>query len=52
MAARTAKPKPDETETVIEKVGDICRACWPNGWPPGLRPGAWSSCCRNGCFGS
>lgn len=36
MAARrnTAKPaEGTEPETIGEKVADICRACWPHGWP-------------------
>lgn len=33
MAARKPAPKPAEPETVAETVEDICRACWPNGWP-------------------
>lgn len=30
MAARKTAPK---SETVVEHIEDICRACWPHGWP-------------------
>lgn len=33
MAARRNTTKPAEPETIVERVEDICRACWPNGWP-------------------
>lgn len=33
MAARKSTPAPAEPETVVEHLEDICRACWPNGWP-------------------
>lgn len=34
MAARKTAPKPaDEPESVVEHIEDICRRCWPNGWP-------------------
>jgi hypothetical protein len=34
MAARKTDPKSAvELETLVEKIADICRACWPDGWP-------------------
>ena len=35
MAAprKTAAKAPAKQESVVEKLGDICRACWPDGWP-------------------
>lgn len=46
MAARRNTTKSSELEAVAEKVADICRACWPHGWPHLSH----SASCEHGTF--
>lgn len=45
MAARKSTAKA-EAETPTEKVGDICGACWPLGWPHTTH----SASCEHGTY--